>query len=79
MLEDVQMRHSTSPTISSHSSVHGDLLPYSSLMKWMRDCENQRFAEVTEVCVCLSVCLSVCVSVSEVLDIREVCVCSCNM
>ena len=49
MLDAVQIRHITTPVISSHSSLHGELLPYSELTKWLRDSEPLRFSEVMEV------------------------------
>ena len=55
MLDAVQVRHVSVPSISSHNAVHTDLLPYSALVKWLRDCEPLRFSDVMEVCVCVFV------------------------
>ena len=43
------------PTITSHTSVHQILLPYSALLSWMRQSEPQPFNDIMEVCVMWSV------------------------
>ena len=49
MLENTQVRHTSGPSITSHSQLHTDLLNYSSLTKWLKECEPVRFSEVMEV------------------------------
>ena len=49
MLDAIQVRHVSIPSISSHTAVHTDLLPYSALVKWLRDSEPLRFSDVMEV------------------------------
>ena len=67
MLDAVQVRHVSVPSISSHNAVHTDLLPYSALVKWLRDCETQRFSDVMEVCVRVSVSALTCMQVGYTL------------
>lgn len=67
MLDAVQVRHVSVPSISSHNAVHTDLLPYSALVKWLRDCETQRFSDVMEVCVRVSVSALNCMQVRYTL------------
>ena len=43
------MRHTSGPSIASHSQLHTDLLTYSTLTKWLKECEAFRFSEVMEV------------------------------
>ena len=45
----VTQRHVSLPSLPSHGPVHSEFMKYSELMRWMRDCENQRFVEVCEV------------------------------
>ena len=49
MLDAIQVRHVSIPSISSHTAVHTDLLPYSALVKWLREQEPLRFSDVMEV------------------------------
>lgn len=49
MLENAQVRHTSGPSIASHSQLHTELLTYSTLTKWLKDCEPLRFSEVMEV------------------------------
>jgi len=67
ILDAVQVRHVSVPSISSHNAVHTDLLPYSALVKWLRDCETQRFSDVMEVCVRVNVSALNCMQVGYTL------------
>ncbi len=49
MMENVRVRHTSGPSIVSHGQVHADLLGYSKLMAWLKECEPVRFSEVMEV------------------------------
>ena len=49
MLENAQVRHTSGPSIASHSQLHTELLTYSTLTKWLKDSEPLRFSEVMEV------------------------------
>ncbi|XP_064407161.1 exocyst complex component 1-like [Halichondria panicea] len=48
MLDNAHVRHTVGPSITSHSQVHSDLLGYSKLMCWLKECEPVRFSEVLE-------------------------------
>ena len=37
------------PYMKSHGSLHNELMKYSQLTRWMRECENRSFVEVCEV------------------------------
>ena len=37
------------PVLPNHSAVHSDLMQYCELMKWMRECQSERFTEVCKV------------------------------
>ena len=53
MTESIHVRHASSPTLASHSQVHTDLLVYSDLTKWLKECQPEIFSEVMDVsCVC---------------------------
>ena len=49
MLENAQVRHTSGPSIATHSQLHTELLTYSNLPKWLKECEPFRFSEVMEV------------------------------
>ena len=37
------------PYMKSHGSLHNELMKYSHLTQWMRECENRSFVEVCKV------------------------------
>lgn len=51
--EDAQSRNPGMPSLVTHNAVHQTLLPYSALLRWMRESETLRFNEVMEVSVTL--------------------------
>lgn len=57
MLDNAQIRHTSGPSITSHSQLHTDLLSYSGLTRWLKECEPIRFSEVMEVTLALHILL----------------------
>lgn len=49
MTDNAHIRHASSPTLASHSLVHNDLLMYSELTRWLKDCQPEVFSEVMDV------------------------------
>lgn len=49
MLENANVRHTSEPSIASHTQLHTELLTYSNLTRWLKECEPIRFGEVMEV------------------------------
>lgn len=49
MVENAQISHTSGPFIASHSQLHTQLLAYSNLTRWLKDCETVRFGEVMQV------------------------------
>ena len=48
-LEVITSRQQGLPTLPNHNAVHSDLMQYCELMKWMRECQSERFSEVCKV------------------------------
>lgn len=53
MTESAHVRHTSSPTLASHSLVHNELLMYRELTKWLKECQPAIFSEVMDVSVLL--------------------------
>ena len=53
MVENAQVRHTSGPAIATHSALHTDLLTFSGLTRWLKECEPSRFGEVMEVRISL--------------------------
>lgn len=49
LTDSAHVRHASSPTLASHSSVHNDLLMYRELTKWLKECQPEIFSDVIEV------------------------------
>ena len=47
-VEMITSRHGY-PVLPNHNVVHSDLMQYCELMKWMRECQSERFSEVCKV------------------------------
>ena len=51
MTESTQVRHTSCPSLTSHSAIHNDLLMYRDLMKWLKECQPGIFSEVMDVSI----------------------------
>ena len=49
MIESAHVRHGSSPTLASHSQIHNELLKYSELTRWLKECQPQVFSDVMDV------------------------------
>ena len=64
MREDHSNRVPGLPTLGSHTAVHQTLLPYSSLLHWMRQTEPQPFNDIMEVGMTSHDIMSVCLCIT---------------